>query len=142
MMKNYIIIIALIFCWIHSIYGQDQNHLSWLHNDSIQFVVHTTMPYETDKGSWIIQHMVIVINMDSSQRKDVIILTNEELKRLLYNQNTDWALNLILYDIHGFDGLQYQFMTETDWRTCRFYRSDKRFWTGFIRKRKQFKLSQ
>lgn len=71
----------------------------------------------------------VITNLNSSQEKIIKGITQDCWLQLLSDEKTDWAANLILYEIYKKDALLLSRSNELDWRKY-LKKEDLEDWSG------------
>jgi len=112
--------------------GQSESDLSWLNNDSISFTVRTYSPKPELIGK-VMTRNLIAVDVDSIKLLRISKLNNDQIKEYFENNNTDWAINILLYAIYKKDAMFFIGLEISDWRSS-FSNNDKRYWIKFVKK--------
>ncbi|MDB5221574.1 MAG: signal recognition particle [Chitinophagaceae bacterium] len=111
-----------------------QTDISFINNDSVKFSFHFISPSLLDKHRIPSQHIVRV-ELSKEKRIKAKELKRADWMRLLNDTTSDWAANLILYDLFRKDATLY-------WGTdniSRFYwlylfrKDDLKYWKRFLK---------
>lgn len=80
-----------------------------------------------EAGEWISYNVVRINSISFDTLQKLRSLSREQWLGLLDDENTDWAANLILYDIYSHAGLGFYRTTREDWVVSR-KEKDKAWW--------------
>lgn len=124
---------SLLFC----LFATAQSP-TFIHNDSITFaVLRKSSEFVDNKGYEPISYKLRV-KITREQREICKQISNDEWLGLLQDENTDWAANLILYDLFEKDALTYlkTYKNRTVWIQLGQRDADIKYWKNRLTKEK------
>lgn len=131
---NTFLIIAIFVNFTNS-YGQNGNPINILNNDSIKFSLYNVSLIM--HPNWVIEpsKLCVKVALDDDTRKELIKFKYNQWMELLANPRTDWAANIVLYDLFKIDATEYIVIkNRADWiRTIK--KRDTAFWKLNLKKR-------
>lgn len=83
------------------------NGQCFINNDSVKYSIINTMP-DFENGDYVSNSVIKVTTLDSLKLSTFRDLKKRELYELLLNEKTDWATNLILYQLYKKDALLFK----------------------------------
>jgi hypothetical protein len=128
---NYVIIIAGLFL-TNIMYAQDKKTPAWLNNDSI----HYTLGYQSGKytdSTATLSKYVVSVDINKKQAKEINNFTYETWISLLEDEKTDFAANLLLYDIYNKNANLFFDLQMHDWEKFN-KKDDVNYWIQELKK--------
>src|SRR5947209_7344851 len=111
MKTKYFYIISFLFLILNSVIAQ--NKTKFLNNSSIRFEIWRQSLQMIDSNKIISTKYFIEINLNNKQRRILKSLSKKDWIRLLNDNNSDWATNLVLYDIYKKDAFLFNSVLKT-----------------------------
>lgn len=111
-----------------------QSSLSFIRNDSIKFRYGFRTPSLFDKHP-VPSYYVIHVTINKEQRIAAKGVNRECWIRLLKDKSTDWAANLILYDLYQKDATDFRILdlkSRDDW-VLEIRQRDISYWTKYLK---------
>ncbi|MDJ1493713.1 hypothetical protein QNI19_12290 [Cytophagaceae bacterium DM2B3-1] len=96
--------------------GYCQNEFTFLTNSTIKFEVGKTLMKFIGNNKAIPGKYLIHVQVDSTYKKEFMKLGKNKLLELLTDPQTDWATNLLLYDIFKKDAFLWWETGIKDWK--------------------------
>ena len=103
-----------------------------LYNSQVNFVVHSGMSYPINDSVLGVHSDYVGMDIDSSLYSKVKHLSYSNSIKLLRNQTTDWATNLLLYAVYKRDAKSLDTEERRDeWLKCG-KKTDIKYWRKFL----------
>ena len=114
--------------------GYSQPSLSFIRNDSIKFAYGFRTPSLLDKH-YVPSYYDIHVTINKEERSTAKRLSRECWISLLNDKSTDWAANLILYDLYRKDATDFRIFdlkSRDDW-VLQMKKRDVAYWTKYLK---------
>jgi hypothetical protein len=111
---------------------------AFIHNDSLSFVVLRKSGELLDNGGYKPISYSIRVKISKEQREICKQISNDQWLGLLQDEKTDWAANLILYDLFEKDALTYlnTYKSRSVWIKLGQRDADIKYWKERLIRRK------
>lgn len=109
-----------------------QNKIKFIKNKTIKFEVVRKSFEFIDTNNIVPAKYFIKVNSNSNQRKEIKTLTSEDWKKLLNDTHSDWAANLILYDMYERNAFFFIIKNKRKWRMFQMER-DIQYWSEHLK---------
>ncbi|NNV55077.1 hypothetical protein [Limnovirga soli] len=126
-LKNIVVFLGLLL--ITNIgYSQLNGIYKYINNDSIQYKVLLT--YREDSlGDFLPSIYTVSVKIkDSSMLNTIKSLSNSDWLKLLTNEKSDWAANLLLYNLYNKDATRFTVIRTRDNWISRRKNEDVEYW--------------
>jgi hypothetical protein len=99
----------------------------YISNDSIKYSIIITMP-DFENGDYISDNILRITSIDSSKLAWAQSLSKKEWLTMLSNEKTDWAANLLLYQLNKRDALVFKIIKSRDSWIIKRRKADIAYW--------------
>jgi hypothetical protein len=131
-LKNIVTVLFLLI--VNVSIGQKNPGNKYINNKTIAFRIFTTSLDAQSRDSVIPSQNVIKVNLSDEVKLKLKKNSAEEWLELLNNKNTDWAANLILYELYEKDATKFMVITSRKKWESKYKSIDTHYWSNFFAK--------
>ncbi len=117
-----------IICNSQEFISQSSDLLQLIRNEDLKFTIWYISPVFNDSEIIVEPNIVIHVSLPQSIKRQLVNISRKEWISLLENKKSDWAANLILYEIYEKNALLFEYVKKRENWVGVHQREDIEYW--------------